>query len=131
MEPFLQKKCFCFLEKKIKKENKKTKQNKTKQNEKTKKTKKTQKNKKQKNKKQKNKTAKEKEPRKEKKRKPKAEKEKRKRKKGKKWSMVECTVGRRKNRLCVWRGVLAADRADRTVGANRELTGVARRSAAR
>jgi hypothetical protein len=74
--------------------------------------------------------AKEKEPRKQKKRKPKAEKEKGKGKK-EKWSMVECTVGRRKNRLCVWRSVLAAVLADRTVKANRELVCVARRSAAR
>ncbi len=56
-------------------------------------------------------------------------------KKGKKnGGMVECTVGRRKNRLCVWRSVLAADRADRAdreVGANRGLVRVARRSAGR
>ena len=40
--------------------------------------------------------------------------------------MVECTVGRRKNRLCVWRSVLAAVLADRAVKANRELVCVAR-----
>jgi hypothetical protein len=79
--------------------------------------------------KQKNKAKKQKEKtRKQKKRKPKAEKEKGEKKKTKKWSMVECTVGRRKNRLCVWRSVLAAVRA---VEANRELAGVARRSADR
>jgi hypothetical protein len=101
MEPF-QKKVFLFFKKNTKNKAKKSKKRKTKQNKKTKK--------KQKNQNKKTKQQKKRNP-----------------KKGK-WSMVECTAGRRKNRLCVWRSVLAAVR---TINANRVLVCVARRSAAR
>jgi hypothetical protein len=60
-----------------------------------------------------------------KKRKPEAVKEKEKKEK---WSMVECTVGRRKNKCLVWKSALAAIYV---VGANRHLGRVARRSAGR